>query len=114
MESNGTIEAPNGLDWICISPKAGTEIVQRSGDELKLVYPQPGLDPAEITGWDFTHFFLQPLDSPEREASTRAAIAYALDHPQWRVSLQTHKRSEERRVGKECVSTCRSRWSPSH
>src|SRR3546814_16994351 len=99
MESNGTIEAPNGLDWICISPKAGTEIVQRSGDELKLVYPQPGLDPAEITGWDFTHFFLQPLDSPEREASTRAAIAY---------------RSEERRVGQECVSTCRSRWSPFH
>src|SRR3546814_13190905 len=80
IESNGTIEAPNGLDWICISPKAGTEIVQRSGDELKLVYPQPGLDPAEITGWDFPHFFLQPLDSPEREASTR--------------------RSEERRVGK--------------
>src|SRR3546814_6878058 len=82
-------------DWssdVCSSDlKAGTEIVQRSGDELKLVYPQPGLDPAEITGWDFTHFFLQPLDSPEREASTRAAIAYALDHPQWRVSLQTHK-----------------------
>lgn len=91
IESNGTIEAPNGLDWICISPKAGTEIVQRSGDELKLVYPQPGLDPAEITGWDFTHFFLQPLDSAERDENTRAAIAYALDHPQWRVSLQTHK-----------------------
>ena len=91
IESNGTIEAPNGLDWICISPKAGTEVVQRSGDELKLVYPQPGLDPAAITGWDFTHFFLQPLDSPDRDENTRAAIGYALDHPQWRVSLQTHK-----------------------
>ena len=91
IESNGTIEAPSGIDWICISPKAETEVVQRSGDELKLVYPQPGLDPTALTGWDFTHFFLQPLDSPERDENTRAAIAYALDHPQWRVSLQTHK-----------------------
>lgn len=91
IESNGTLPAPDGIDWICISPKAGTEVVQRRGDELKLVYPQAGLDPAQVTGWDFTHFFLQPLDSPEREANTRAAIAYALEHPEWRVSLQTHK-----------------------
>lgn len=91
IESNGTLPAPQGIDWICISPKAGTQVVQRSGNELKLVYPQAGLDPADLTGWDFTHFFLQPLDSPMRDENTRAAIGYALDHPQWRVSLQAHK-----------------------
>ena len=91
IESNGTLPAPPGIDWICISPKAGTQVVQRRGDELKLVYPQPGLDPADFAGWTFSHFFLQPLDSPAREANTRAAIDYALAHPQWRVSLQTHK-----------------------
>ncbi len=91
IESNGTLPAPPGIDWICVSPKAGTKIVQRSGNELKLVYPQQGIDPADLTGWNFTHFFLQPMDSPEREANTRAAIGYALEHPQWRVSLQTHK-----------------------
>lgn len=91
IESNGTLPAPDGIDWICISPKAGTQVVQRSGDELKLVYPQAGMDPADFTGWNFRHFFLQPLDSPAREANTRTAIDYALAHPQWRVSLQTHK-----------------------
>lgn len=91
IESNGTIAAPPGIDWICISPKAGTNVVQRSGDELKLVYPQAGADPADFTGWDFTYFFLQPMDSPLRDENTQAAIDYALSHPQWRVSLQTHK-----------------------
>lgn len=91
IESNGTIAAPQGVDWICISPKAGTRIVQRSGDELKLVYPQAGSNPADFSGWDFTHFFLQPLDSADRDKNTQAAINYALEHPQWRVSLQTHK-----------------------
>jgi 7-carboxy-7-deazaguanine synthase len=91
MESNGTLPAAAGLDWICISPKAGTQVVQRSGDELKLVWPQQGIDPATLLGWDFRHFLLQPMDGEDREGATRAAIAYVMDHPRWKLSLQTHK-----------------------
>jgi len=91
IESNGTIEAPGGIDWICISPKAEAEIVQRRGDELKLVYPQVGAPPERFASLDFKYFFLQPMDSPERNSNTRAAAEYCLAHPQWRLSLQTHK-----------------------
>ena len=91
VESNGTIEAPVGLDWLCVSPKAGAVLKQRSGDELKLVYPQSGAGPAAFEGLLFRHFFLQPMDGPHREANTQAALRYCLDHPQWRLSLQTHK-----------------------
>lgn len=91
VESNGTLPAPEGLDWICISPKAGTEIVQRSGDELKLVWPQPGIDPATFEGWDFRHFLIQPMDCADRQAALAAAIGYVLEHPKWRLSLQAHK-----------------------
>ena len=91
IESNGTIEAPSGIDWICISPKAEAEIVQRRGDELKLVYPQVGAPPERFASLDFKYFFLQPMDSPERNSNTRATAEYCLAHPQWRLSLQTHK-----------------------
>jgi len=91
VETNGTIAAPAGLDWICVSPKALSTIVQTSGQELKLVYPQPGVDPARFEGLDFERFFLQPMDNAQREANTAAAVAYCLSHPQWRLSVQTHK-----------------------
>ncbi|NWG46802.1 MAG: 7-carboxy-7-deazaguanine synthase [Alphaproteobacteria bacterium] len=93
VETNGTQEAPAGLDWICVSPKAGAPLVQRAGDELKLVFPQAGLDPAELegAGLRFDHWLLQPMDGPARQANTQAAIAYCLAHPRWRLSLQTHK-----------------------
>jgi 7-carboxy-7-deazaguanine synthase len=91
VETNGTIAAPRGLDWICVSPKAGTELKQRTGDELKLVYPQTGAEPAAFEALSFRHFFLQPMDGPNREANTQAAMKYCLDHPRWRLSLQTHK-----------------------
>jgi 7-carboxy-7-deazaguanine synthase len=91
IETNGTIAAPAGLDWICVSPKAGSEVVQRSGDELKLVWPQAGIDPEDLLGWDFANHLIQPLDGPDREASLGAAIAYVMAHPRWRLSLQTHK-----------------------
>ena len=91
VETNGTLPAPTGLDWICVSPKAGTEVVQRSGDELKLVWPQAGIDPEALLGWDFRHFLIQPLDGAERQASTAAAIDYVMRHPRWRLGLQTHK-----------------------
>jgi 7-carboxy-7-deazaguanine synthase (Cx14CxxC type) len=91
MESNGTIAAAGGIDWLCISPKAGTQVVQRSGQELKLVFPQPGLDPRDVEDWDFASFFLQPLDGPSRNDNRDAAINYVLEHPRWRLSLQTHK-----------------------
>ncbi len=91
VETNGTLPAPSGLDWICVSPKAGTEVVQRSGNELKLVWPQQEIDPDELTAWSFDHFLIQPLDSAEREASTAAAVDYVLRNPRWRLSLQTHK-----------------------
>lgn len=91
VETNGTLAAPAGLDWICVSPKAGTALQQRSGAELKLVFPQPGLDPAALLALDFTRFLLQPMDGPDRIANTEAAVAYCKDHPQWQLSLQTHK-----------------------
>jgi 7-carboxy-7-deazaguanine synthase (Cx14CxxC type) len=91
VETNGTIAAPRGLDWICVSPKAGTELKQRTGDELKLVFPQPNADPAAFESLAFRHFFLQPMDGPSREANTQAALRYCLAHPRWRLSLQTHK-----------------------
>ncbi|MDH4224936.1 MAG: 7-carboxy-7-deazaguanine synthase [Deltaproteobacteria bacterium] len=91
MESNGTLNAPPGLDWITISPKPGQPLKQTWGRELKLVYPQPGLDPADYTGLDFDCFFLQPLDNSRREENTQQAAAYCLAHPQWRLCLQTHK-----------------------
>jgi 7-carboxy-7-deazaguanine synthase len=91
IETNGTRSVPAMVDWITVSPKAGADLVQRSGSELKLVYPQPGAEPERFTGLDFTHFFLQPCDGSEREANTRAAVDYCLTHPRWRLSLQTHK-----------------------
>lgn len=91
VESNGTIAAPAGIDWLCVSPKAGSRVVQRSGDELKLVYPQPALPPHAVEDWDFRHFFVQPMDGPEQAANVTAAIALCHARPQWRLSLQTHK-----------------------
>ena len=91
METNGTIAAPQGLDWICVSPKADAVLAQTSGEELKLVYPQAGVDPARFETLAFGRFSLQPLDGPDRAANTEAAIAYCLAHPRWRLSLQTHK-----------------------
>ena len=91
LETNGTIAAPEGVDWICVSPKAQAEVVQTHGQELKLVYPQAGVDPARFEGLAFERFALQPMDGPDREANTQAAIAYCLAHPRWRLSVQTHK-----------------------
>ncbi len=91
IETNGTLPAPAGIEWICVSPKANAELVLTSGQELKLVYPQEGAPPERYAGLIFDHFFLQPMDGPEREANTRAATDYCLAHPQWRLSLQTHK-----------------------
>lgn len=91
VETNGTIAAPCGIDWICVSPKAGADFVQQSGHELKLVYPQPLAPPDMFTRLDFQGFFLQPMDGPEAGANTQAAIAYCLANPLWRLSLQTHK-----------------------
>jgi 7-carboxy-7-deazaguanine synthase (Cx14CxxC type) len=91
IETNGTLEPPAGIDWICVSPKAGAEQHLKQGDELKLVYPQAGGEPEKYAGQNFRNFFLQPMDSPERDVNTRAATAYCLAHPQWRLSLQTHK-----------------------
>jgi 7-carboxy-7-deazaguanine synthase len=91
VETNGTIAAPPGLDWICVSPKADAPLEQVAGDELKLVYPQIGVDPARFSALDFRRFLLQPMDGPDRAANTEAAIAYCLAHPRWRLSVQTHK-----------------------
>jgi 7-carboxy-7-deazaguanine synthase (Cx14CxxC type) len=91
VETNGTIEAVPGLDWICVSPKAGTKVVQHRGNELKLVWPQEGIDPAELEQWSFDHFLVQPMDCPEREKALEAAIALAMQRPKWRLSLQAHK-----------------------
>jgi 7-carboxy-7-deazaguanine synthase (Cx14CxxC type) len=91
VETNGTIAAPEGIDWICVSPKAGAPLVQRRGHELKLVHPQPGLEPASLEHLDFEHFLLQPMDSPNRQAATQAAIALCQARPRWRLSVQTHK-----------------------
>ena len=91
VETNGTRPAPAELDWVCVSPKADAPLVLLHGDELKLVYPQAGAEPERYAGLDFAHFSLQPMDGPEVERHTRAAVAYCLAHPQWRLSLQTHK-----------------------
>ena len=91
VESNGTLRAVSGIDWLCISPKAGTEVVQRSGDELKLVWPQTGIDPAEIEQWDFEHFLVQPMACADAAAAVDAAIALAMERPRWRLTLQAHK-----------------------
>jgi 7-carboxy-7-deazaguanine synthase (Cx14CxxC type) len=91
VESNGTVPAPPGIDWLCISPKAGADTVQRSGDELKLVFPQPALMPDAVEGWDFRHFFVQPMDGPAQKENIAAAIGWCLENPKWRLSLQTHK-----------------------
>jgi 7-carboxy-7-deazaguanine synthase (Cx14CxxC type) len=93
VETNGTQPAPAGLDWICVSPKANAPLMLTAGDELKLVYPQrePEAQPARFEGLAFRHLFLQPMDGPDVAANTRAAIAYCLAHPRWRLSVQTHK-----------------------
>lgn len=91
IETNGTLPVPRTIDWICVSPKADAELVQTSGDELKLVYPQKGTDITFLSGLDFRHFLLQPMDSDTRMSNTEAALAYCLEHPQWRLSLQSHK-----------------------
>lgn len=91
VETNGTIAAPAELDWICVSPKAGAELKQRTGDELKLVYPQTGAEPEKFADLAFRNFFLQPMDGSSRELNTTLALEYCLAHPQWRMSLQTHK-----------------------
>lgn len=91
VETNGTLPVPPGLDWICVSPKAGADFVQRAGDELKLVYPQEGAEPERYEDLPFRHLFLQPMDGPDREHNTALAVRYCLDHPRWRLSLQTHK-----------------------
>ncbi|MEU1884090.1 7-carboxy-7-deazaguanine synthase [Micromonospora rifamycinica] len=91
VETNGTRPAPVGLDWICVSPKAGADLVLTRGHDLKLVYPQVGAEPTRFEGLDFAHFLLQPMDGPDRVANTEATVRYCLDHPQWQLSLQTHK-----------------------
>jgi 7-carboxy-7-deazaguanine synthase len=91
METNGTLPALPGLDWLCVSPKAATQVVQRSGNELKLVWPQSGLDPADLLAWKFDHFLIQPMDCADGAAARAAAIDYVLANPRWRLSLQTHK-----------------------
>jgi 7-carboxy-7-deazaguanine synthase len=91
VETNGTLLAPAGIDWLCVSPKANAAFVQNSGMELKLVFPQTGMNPADFEHLDFRYFFLQPMDGPQKEDNTRRAVAYCLDHPQWRISLQAHK-----------------------
>jgi 7-carboxy-7-deazaguanine synthase (Cx14CxxC type) len=91
VETNGTLPAVEGLDWVCVSPKAGTEVVQRSGDELKLVWPQQGIDPTELEGWAFDHFLVQPMDCEQRDEAIAAAVRLAMDRPKWRLALQAHK-----------------------
>ncbi len=91
VETNGTLPAPEGIDWICVSPKAGADFVQRSGAELKVVFPQPGLDLLAWEGLDFRHFWVSPMDGPDRAANTHAAVAFCLAHPRWRLNLQAHK-----------------------
>ena len=91
IETNGTVELAPGVDWICVSPKAGTEVRVRAGDELKLVYPQDGAAPEQFEAWRFDHFLLQPMDGPRKRENTERAIAYCMRNPRWRLSLQTHK-----------------------
>ncbi len=91
LETNGRVKAPQGVDWICVSPKAGAPLVLSKGNEVKLVYPQQGLEPGELDYLDFEFFYLQPMDGPDLERNTRLALDYCLAHPKWRLSLQTHK-----------------------
>jgi 7-carboxy-7-deazaguanine synthase (Cx14CxxC type) len=91
VETNGTLPVPAGIDWVCVSPKAGAGLFVRAGDELKLLFPQDGVDPEDYGDLDFRHFFLQPLDGPRIKAHTALAVNYCLRHPHWRLSLQTHK-----------------------
>ncbi len=91
VETNGTQSPPSGIDWTCVSPKAGAPLVITTGDELKLVYPQPDALPELFAGMGFTHFFLQPMDGPDSDSNTRKAIEYCMAHPRWRLSIQTHK-----------------------
>jgi 7-carboxy-7-deazaguanine synthase len=91
VETNGTRPAPSGLDWVCVSPKAGAPLNLTQGNELKLVYPQPTLLPDQVAHLDFQHFYLQPMDGPNAAANTQATVQYCLQHPQWKLSLQTHK-----------------------
>jgi organic radical activating enzyme len=90
VESNGTLEATPGIDWLTISPKAGTEVVQQTGNELKLVWPQDGIDPADFEAWGFDHFLVQPMDCVDRQAAIAASITLAMARPKWRLSLQAH------------------------
>ena len=91
VETNGTVDPPHGIDWLCVSPKAGASLVVGEGNELKLVYPQADAEPERFEALGFDHFFLQPMDGPAREVNTAAALSYCLAHPRWRLSLQTHK-----------------------
>jgi organic radical activating enzyme len=91
VETNGTLPPPSGVDWLCVSPKAGADLVVQSGDEIKLVFPQSGAEPERFAQLSFRHFFLQPMDGQDQQANTEAALRYCLTHPRWRLSLQTHK-----------------------
>ena len=91
VETNGTLPATAGIDWLCVSPKAGTDVVQRRGDELKLVWPQEGIDPTDLEEWEFDHFLVQPMDCERRQEAIDAAIALAMERPKWRLTLQSHK-----------------------
>jgi 7-carboxy-7-deazaguanine synthase len=91
IETNGTRPLPMGIDWVCVSPKAGTELAVTAGHELKLIHPQAGAEPEKYAGLRFRHWYLQPMDGPDRAANTEACVRYCLTHPQWRLSLQTHK-----------------------
>jgi 7-carboxy-7-deazaguanine synthase len=91
VETNGTQAAPSGIDWLCVSPKAGAPLALGGGSELKLVYPQDGAEPGRFETLEFSHWYLQPMDGPHRAENTRAAIAYCREHPQWRLSVQSHK-----------------------
>jgi 7-carboxy-7-deazaguanine synthase len=91
IETNGTVQPPTGIDWICMSPKAGAGTVLLSGNELKLIFPQPGAEPEKYEALEFDHFYLQPMDGPRREENTARAVNYCLEHPRWKLSLQTHK-----------------------
>ena len=91
LETNGTRPVPSGVDWICVSPKAGTELVQKQGNELKFVYPQPGFEPKQFEALAFDHFILQPMDGPGRARNTTSALQFCMSHPRWRLGLQMHK-----------------------
>lgn len=91
VETNGTLKMPDGIDWVCVSPKARTDCIVRKGNELKLVFPQEGISPEQFEGWDFDHFFIQPMDGTNVKENIRSATQYCQDNPHWRLSLQTHK-----------------------